>query len=159
MRYESWPLPLVSVKIPGLDREAALVRLRPYHLVRMGEFLLPGLLGQGAVQIAQHMGAVLHLVGDHVNDQALALQLAAGPQQARAHDDRPERLKHFRPDDDVGDAGFILQGGEDDALGAARALAHQYQAGDADGAVRRQIAEAGIVPFDWEGTPPWKLRP
>ena len=22
-----------------------------------------------------------------------------------------------------------------------------------------QIAEAGIVPFDWEGTPPWKLRP
>tara|TARA_A100000164_G_scaffold20260_1_gene16249 strand:- start:438 stop:1034 length:597 start_codon:yes stop_codon:yes gene_type:complete len=22
-----------------------------------------------------------------------------------------------------------------------------------------QIVEAGIIPFDWEGTPPWKLRP
>ena len=22
-----------------------------------------------------------------------------------------------------------------------------------------QITEFGIIPFDWEGTPPWKLRP
>src|SRR3712207_7096685 len=40
-------------------------------------------------------------------------------------------LEDVRPDDEVGDPGLVLDGDEDDAAGAARALAHQRQAGDA----------------------------
>ena len=34
----------------------------------------------------------------------------------------------------------------------------EIENGKADASIW-QIAESGIVPFDWEGTPPWKLRP
>ena len=34
----------------------------------------------------------------------------------------------------------------------------EIENGKADASIW-QIAETGIVPFDWEGTPPWKLRP
>ena len=34
----------------------------------------------------------------------------------------------------------------------------EIENGKADASIW-QIAETGIVPFDWDGTPPWKLRP
>ena len=34
----------------------------------------------------------------------------------------------------------------------------EIENGKADASIW-QIAKTGIVPFDWEGTPPWKLRP
>ncbi|GBF26183.1 hypothetical protein MnTg02_01220 [bacterium MnTg02] len=41
-------------------------------------------------------------------------------------------FKHFRPDHRIYDAGFVLNGEEDDALCGAGALAHQNDAGSRD---------------------------
>ena len=38
-------------------------------------------------------------------------------------------LEHLRPDDEIGDAGLVLDGDEHDALGRARPLADQHEAG------------------------------
>src|SRR4051794_28786015 len=58
------------------------------------------------------------------------LQAAADGEEAGAHDSAAMGLEAVAPDDDIGDAGFILEGQEDDALGGAGALPDQHEAGD-----------------------------
>src|SRR5690606_4046415 len=74
--------------------------------------------------------AVDDLARHHVDDAPGALPAAAHHHEPAADDGAPEALHERRPDHDVGDAELVLQGHEDDAAGAAGALAHQDQAGD-----------------------------
>ena len=46
-----------------------------------------------------------------------------------------------RPDDHIGDAGLVLQRGEDDARGRAGTLAHQHQPGQGDPAAIAHIRQ------------------
>src|SRR5207248_3895098 len=55
-----------------------------------------------------------------------------------------EAFEHRRPDDQVGDTGLVLDGDEDDAVGATRALADQDEPGD------REAAAAGLM-LSWQG--------
>ena len=78
-------------------------------------------------------GAVEQFLGDEMHDLfRAALNVAFDQHQPRAHHLLAEALHHLRPHHDVGDAGFVLQRHEDDALGAARTLPHQHHAGAAD---------------------------
>ena len=52
-----------------------------------------------------------------------------------------KRSKHVGPDDEVGEAGLVLERGEDHALGAAGALADQDQAADRDPAAGVGVPE------------------
>ena len=49
----------------------------------------------------------------------IALNDAVYGHQAGAHDDLALFLEHVGPDDEIGDAGLVFDGDEDDALGAA----------------------------------------
>ena len=51
-------------------------------------------------------------------------------------------LERFRPDDDVGDVGLVLERHEDDALRRSRPLPHQHEAGDGDPHILPQIVAA-----------------
>ncbi|MNN75077.1 hypothetical protein D3C81_1913470 [compost metagenome] len=53
-----------------------------------------------------------------------ALDVAFDMDQPCAHHFAAKRLHDLRPDDNIGDAGFILNGEEHHALGAGGALAH-----------------------------------
>ncbi len=144
-----------SMEIPAalqprdlLQQQVALVVARPLHLVGAGQAvlehrppprLLPlrpgvGIVRHGTVaaadlQRAQQGRQIEEALGDQVDHQPLALHLAADPEQRGPEHDAPVLLEGLRPDHRVGDAGLVLQGGEDHALGAARTLAHQHQAG------------------------------
>ena len=61
-----------------------------------------------------------------------ALDIAFDQNEASAHHLFAEALHHLRPHHDIGDATFVLQRHEDDAVGAARALPYQHHAGAAD---------------------------
>ena len=57
-----------------------------------------------------------------------ALHLALHDQQRRADDVAPKSLHQRRPDDDVGDAGLILDGDEHRTLRGTRPLPHRHDA-------------------------------
>jgi hypothetical protein len=65
-----------------------------------------------------------------VNDAGFLLHLSGHGDIARTQNDRPEAFECLRPDDDVGDGRFVLDGHEDDAIGRARPLADGDEAGD-----------------------------
>src|SRR6516165_1830833 len=73
-----------------------------------------------------------------MDDETGALQAAAHGKKARRHYRAAISFKDFRPDDDVGDVGFIFESHEHDALRGARALTHQDQAGGNDERILRQ---------------------
>ena len=50
-------------------------------------------------------------------------------------------LEDFWPDDDVGDAGLVLERGEDHARRGARALADEHEAGDGDASSARHFGK------------------
>ena len=79
---------------------------------------------------------VPELFGDEMDHDivsfALALDLAAHAEQARAHDDAAVCLEDLGPDHEVGDAEFVLDGDEHHARGGARPLPHQHQAGQGE---------------------------
>ena len=52
-------------------------------------------------------------------------------------------LENFWPDDDVGDAGLVLERGEDHARRGARALADEHEAGDGDAPPALHLRRAG----------------
>jgi hypothetical protein len=49
--------------------------------------------------------------------------------QYRGHHRAAKFLEHLWPHDEIGDAGLVFERNEHDALGRARPLAHQHQAG------------------------------
>ena len=91
-------------------------------------------------------GAVLDGLRDDVDDVFGGLQPAGHGDQAGAEDDGAELLVDLGPDHDIGDAGFILQGHEDHAAGAARALADEDEARDGEAALRLQPGQGDIGP-------------
>ena len=66
---------------------------------------------------------------DDVDDILVALNAAADEHEAGSHDDRTIVLQRLWPDDQIADAELVFEGDEDDALGAAGALAHEHDAG------------------------------
>ncbi len=67
-----------------------------------------------------------------MNDEAGALQATAHGKKPRRHYDAAVFFENLRPDDDVGDVGFVFEGHEHDPFGGSRPLPHQHQAGDGD---------------------------
>jgi hypothetical protein len=84
------------------------------------------------VQSSKQIGQIGEVLGDDVGQDALPLQLAGDPQEPAFEEHAAEPFEHARPDDDVGDTGLVFEGGEDDAAGRTRLLAHDDQAGDHD---------------------------
>src|SRR5258708_6560662 len=78
-----------------------------------------------------------------MDDALLALQAAFAIKQGRAEHGAAEALEDRRPNDEIGDAGFVLDGDEDDAFGAAWALADEDEPGDRDAALDWQGGEFG----------------
>src|SRR6185312_13628122 len=70
--------------------------------------------------------------GHDVNHFPLALDVAVGLDHGGAAGGGAEQVVDVGADDDVDDAGFVFEGGEDDALGRAGALANDDQACDLD---------------------------
>jgi hypothetical protein len=77
---------------------------------------------------------------------ALAFDLAAGDDDHAMLGWLAILLEDARADDEVGDAGFILEGHEHDARGGARPLPHQHDA--SDGNVFALRPAAFILQFD-----------
>ena len=80
-------------------------------------------------QQVEPAGQVLQPVGDEVDDVAGTLDASPDQDETRAQHRLAKTLQHPGPDHDVHDAGFIFQRHEDNAAGAARALADQDEAG------------------------------
>ena len=92
----------------------------------------------------QHVAVILDPAGDDVDDVAVlvALDDSVDGHQPRPHHDLALLFEHVGPDDEVGDSGLVLNGDEDDPLGASRPLADQDQPGD-----RQALAVAdGVQP-------------
>ena len=87
-------------------------------------------------QPAQQRREIVEPFGDDMDDALLVLQLTGDADQPRAEHDRAKGLECLRPDDGVGDAGLVFQRHEDDAVGAARPLADEDDAGNGDSAAR-----------------------
>ena len=68
-----------------------------------------------------------------MNHAVLILERPFDQQEAAAGDDDAVALEDIGGEDDVGDAGFIFEGEEDEALGRAGPLACDDATGDADG--------------------------
>ncbi len=81
---------------------------------------------------AQQGGQVCQVFGDDVDHLALALQFASAGDHAGGQHQPPLGLEHRGPQDQVGVAGFVLDGDEQHAARAAGALAHQDDARDLD---------------------------
>src|SRR5262249_26194222 len=82
-------------------------------------------------------------VGLHRRDGLLDLQRSLDEQVRLPHDRGPLLRIEIRPDDDVGDAGLVLEREEDEPFRGAGTLARDHRAGDADAAAvaaGRQIA-------------------
>src|SRR5579859_5653630 len=61
--------------------------------------------------------------GLHVNNSILILEWPFNQQEFATRDQQAVLVVEVRPDDNIGDAGFVFHGKEDEALGCARALA------------------------------------
>src|SRR5262249_37046861 len=78
-----------------------------------------------------------------MDDAVLLLEETAGDDCARGAADAAIPLPNREPDDQVGSAGFVLDGHERDSLGGGRALAHENQAGDSIAPAGLQFLECG----------------
>ena len=95
-------------------------------------------------EMHQIMRAVEQSLGDQMRHLfRTALDIALDQNEPRAHHLLAEMLHHLRPHHDIGDAGFVLQRHEHDALGAARTLPHQHHAGAADTPLVVVMADLG----------------
>ena len=129
-----------SAASSGISRISRSRRLRPPGGVRLALVFdrAAHLVGASeAVDVAavvgeprERIGEILERVGDHMDDARFRLHDAADRDIARAQHDRAHALEHFRPDDDVGDRAFVLDGHEHHALGRARPLPAGDQAGN-----------------------------
>jgi hypothetical protein len=74
-------------------------------------------------------GEVREVMGDEVNDLALALNTTADGKHAGGEDHATILFEHLGLDGEIGDAGLVLQGDEHHALGRARLLPDENKAG------------------------------
>ena len=75
------------------------------------------------------MRQVFNLVGDDMDDKAFFLHAAPYAEQARGENGAPVLFKNFRPDNDIGNAGFVFERCKDNAARGAGALPHQHKTG------------------------------
>ena len=94
--------------------------------------LLRATVVAGEPPVLQLDGEIDETLGDDMDDEAFALQPPANGEELAGHHHPPVLCQHLRPDDDIGDAGLVLEGDEDDALGGAGHLPHENEAGDGD---------------------------
>ena len=87
--------------------------------------------------------AILEPGRHDMNDALVPLDAAADQDQPGGHDDGTITLERFRPDHRVGDAGFVLDRHEHDALGRARPLADENDARDRDEGAVAQLRKVG----------------
>src|ERR1700689_3603653 len=92
-------------------------------------------------EIAKQRGQIRQALRDQVQHITLALHLAAYLEQARVEKRRRLRRGYALPDDQVRIAGLILDRDEDDAAGAARALAGDDDSCGADDPAVRLIPQ------------------
>src|SRR5262249_43945467 len=144
--------PARAGKMPAVRRWSAEVAAGDDEAVRIvaGQALaqrkrrFPRRRGVVACALAQRVGPrgpVLQILGDDMDDALLALQLAAAVEQRRAERGAAKALEDRRPDDQVGDPGFVFEGDKDDSVGASRALADEDEPGDLKAAIDRQRRE------------------
>ncbi len=76
----------------------------------------------------KHIGEILYFLGDDMDHLAIALEGPRDAEQPGRDHGLAEDGVDLGPDDNIYDAGFILQREEDDAFGGARALAHHHEA-------------------------------
>ncbi len=110
---------------------------------RLGELQRRVGIAGAVAQGVEAAGQIVEAVGDDVDDALLALQFAGAAQQGRAQRGAAEALEDLRPDDQVGDPGLVLDGDENDAVGAPRPLPDQHDPGDRKPAVDRQTGKIG----------------
>ena len=94
--------------------------------------------GARFAEAVELIGEIIDAPGDEMRDDAFALELAVNVQQPSCNDGAAEAFVDFRPDDDIGDAGFVLDGQENDARGGAGALAGDDEARHPDHPAVRQ---------------------
>ena len=63
---------------------------------------------------------------------AHALDATADTKQPRSHDDAAVRFEDLRPDHEIGDAVFVLDGNEYHTRSGSRPLSHQHQASEGE---------------------------
>src|SRR6266567_1371139 len=98
-------------------------------------------LGAGFGKPPQQEGQILEPFRDNVDDAGFLLHAPGRRDIARAEHDRPEALEGFRPDDDIGERGLVLDREKNDAVGRARPLAHGDEAGHANPLAGRGLAQ------------------
>src|SRR5205085_7648774 len=104
---------------------------------RPGGDSIAGVVAQ-SIEARSH---VLEPVGDDMDDAFLALQFAGAAQESGAERGAAKAFEDGGPDDQVGDAGLVLDGDEDDAVGAARTLPDQHDPRDREAPINRQMGE------------------
>src|SRR5947208_7260193 len=79
-----------------------------------------------------------------MDDAFLTLQAAAAIEESRTKRGAAEAFERIGPDNQIGDAGLVLERDKDNAVGAARALADQDEPGN------RNTAVASLM-LIWQG--------
>lgn len=83
-----------------------------------------------AISHAGELGReICEVVGDEMDDLALALNASAHRDHARRQDHAAVFFEHLGPDNEIGDAGLVFHRDEHDALCRAGPLPDQYEAG------------------------------
>ena len=80
---------------------------------------------------------------DEMHHGSLALDAPAHGEQPRPEQDAPLALVELGPDDDIGDAGLVLERDEKDALGGAGPLAREHEPGYGQDAAIGRVHRVG----------------
>jgi hypothetical protein len=98
----------------------------------------PILVHQKKIEIA---GTIFEPLGNDMHNEALALQFAVDGKQSRGKKRTAERLEDARPDNRIGNSGFVFQCHEDYVLGRARALSYEHKAADGNACTVFQLGQ------------------
>ena len=113
---------LNSMKIPARKQRLGLFPRMPSAGLRWRLHRPLGMIGTVGRDIdlpripepVQQRRGILDRAGDEMGDGAFALELTVDAQQPPGDDGAAEAFVDLGPDDDIGDAGFVLEGQEDD---------------------------------------------
>src|SRR5512146_2960865 len=116
------------------NEDAARLTAKPLARIRTAAMrdLIAAPMGQrkpvlALANAAQQLGEIMQFLDDQMDDLALALDAAFDRNHPRREDDAAIALVDFRPDHEIGDAGLVLDGDEDDAAGCAGPLAYENE--------------------------------
>jgi hypothetical protein len=98
-------------------------------------------LAAGFGKPRQQESQILEPFGDDMDDAGFLLHASGRRNIAGAEHDRSEALEGFRPDDDIGERGLVLDREKNDAVGRAWPLAHGDEAGHGNPFAGRAAAQ------------------